>query len=110
MSAYSITPTDVRNAILRQNVELPSGKISGDATELTIRTFGRLNTEEDFNNLIIKNQNGADVKVKDIGQAILGPENEESILKESGVPMNAIAIIPQPGTNYIAISDEIQKE
>lgn len=109
MSAFSLTPQDVQTALLRENVELPSGKISGDATELGIRTFGKLNTEQEFNNLIIKNVNGADVKLNDIGEAVLGPENEESVLKESGVPMIAIAIVPQPGTNYIAISDDVKK-
>ncbi|MEX1202539.1 MAG: efflux RND transporter permease subunit [Ferruginibacter sp.] len=109
MSAYSLTPQDVQGALLRENVELPSGKVTGDATELGIRTFGKLNTEEEFNNLIIKNVNGADIRLKDIGEAVLGPENEESVLKESGVPMIAIAVIPQPGTNYIAISDDVQK-
>ncbi len=109
LSAYALTPQDVRSALLRENVELPSGKISGDATELGIRTFGKLNTEEEFNNLIIKNINGTDIRVKDIGEAVLGPENEESILKESNVPMIAIAIIPQPGTNYIEISNEVNK-
>jgi multidrug efflux pump len=109
MSAYALTPQDVQAALLRENVELPSGKVSGDATELGIRTFGKMNTEEEFNNLIIKNINGSDIRLKDIGEAVLGPENEESVLKESSVPMIAIAVIPQPGTNYIAISDDIQK-
>ncbi|MBL0182016.1 MAG: efflux RND transporter permease subunit [Chitinophagaceae bacterium] len=109
LSAFSLTPADVQTALLKENVELPSGKISGDATELSIRTFGRLNTEEEFNNLIVKNVNGTDVRLKDVGEAVLGPENEESVLKESGVPMIAIAVIPQPGTNYIAIADEITK-
>ena len=109
LSAYSHTPSDVQAALQRENVELPSGKISGDATELSIRTFGRLNTEEEFNNLIVKNVNGADIRLKDIGEAVLGPENEESVLKESGIPMIAIAVIPQPGTNYIAIADEVSK-
>ena len=109
MSAYALTPQDVQAALLRENVELPSGKVAGNATELGIRTFGKLNTEEEFNNLIIKNVNGADIRLKDIGEAVLGPENEESVLKESGVPMIAIAVIPQPGTNYIAISDDVQK-
>ncbi len=93
----------------KENVELPSGKISGNATELTVRTFGRLNTEEEFNNIIIKNINGADVRVKNIGDAVLGPENEETILKESGIPMIGLAIVPQPGSNYIAISNEFYK-
>ena len=109
LTAYKLTPLDVQNALFRENVDLPSGKISGNATELSVRTFGRLNTEEEFNNIIIKNVNGSDVKVKDIGEAVLGPENEESQLRESGIPMIAMAIIPQPGSNYVAISDEFYR-
>lgn len=107
--AYNLTAKDVQNALLRENIELPSGKISGNTTELTVRTFGRLNTEDDFNNLIVKNIEGRDIKLKDIGYAVLGPENEETILKESGIPMIALAIVPQPGSNYVAIADEFYK-
>ncbi len=109
LSAYGLTPMDVRNALNRENVELPTGKISGNSTELTVRTFGRLNTEEEFENLTIKSTGGAEIKFKDIGYATLGPENEETVLKESMVPMIACAIIPQPGANYVAISDEFFK-
>ncbi len=109
LTAYSLTPNDVQIALNRENVELPSGKISGNATELIVRTFGRLNTEEEFNNIIIKNVNGSDISIKDIGYAELGLENEESQLRESGIPMIALAIIPQPGTNYVAISNEFYK-
>lgn len=52
--ALNLTANDVQAALLRENVELPSGKISGNTTELTVRTFGKLNTEEEFNNLIVK--------------------------------------------------------
>lgn len=109
LTAYNLTPNDVQAALLRENVELPSGKISGSTTELTVRTFGRLNTEEEFNSIIIKNVAGSDVRVRDIGEAVLGPENEETVLKESGVPMIALAIVPQPGSNYVQISDEFYK-
>ena len=109
LSAYNLTPRDVQVALQNQNVELPSGKIAGNATELSVRTFGKINTEEEFNNVIIKSINGADIKLKEIGEAVLGPENEESILKESGVPMIALALVPQPGSNYVAISDEFYK-
>ena len=109
MSAYGLTPSDVSQALARENVELPSGKISGNTTELTVRTFGRLTTEEDFNNVIIKNQEGSDIRLKDIGEAVLGPENEETMLKESRIPMIAMALIPQPGSNYVAISNEFFK-
>src|SRR5690349_20326780 len=109
LSAYNLTPGDVADALNRENVELPSGKIAGNATELSVRTFGRLSTEEDFNNVIIKNVNGADIRLKQIGEAVLGPENEETVLKESRIPMIALAIVPQPGTNYVAISKEFYK-
>ncbi len=109
LNAYSLVPADVQAALLRENVELPAGKVTGDATELVVRTFGRLNTEEEFNNIVIKNVNGGEVKVKDVGEAVLGPENEETALKESGIPMIALAIIPQPGANYVSISDEFYK-
>ena len=107
--AYNITANDVQAALLRENVELPSGKISGNNTELTVRTFGKLNTEEEFNNLIVKNINGADIRLQQVGEAVLGPENEETVLKGDGIPMIALAIIPQPGSNYVSISDEFYK-
>ncbi|KAA2244590.1 efflux RND transporter permease subunit [Chitinophaga agrisoli] len=109
LSAYSLTPSDVQDALLRENVELPSGKITGNATELTVRTFGRLDTEEEFDDLIIKNVNGNVIHLRDIGQAILGPENEETVLKESGVPQIALGLIPQPGSNYVAIANEFNR-
>lgn len=109
LSAYSLTAADVQGALLRENVELPSGKISGNSTELIVRTFGRLNTEEEFNDIIIKSSEGSNVRVSDIGEAVLGPENEETVLKESGIPMIALALVPQPGSNYVSISDEFYK-
>ena len=87
LNSYGLIASDIQTAIQRQNVELPSGKISGDATELSVRTFGKINTEEEFNNIIVKNINGTDIKLKDVGEAVLGPENEESMLKTNGVPM-----------------------
>ncbi|HMP86367.1 MAG TPA: efflux RND transporter permease subunit, partial [Lacibacter sp.] len=107
--AYGLTTRDVQAALQRENVELPAGKISGNTTELTVRTFGRLNTEEDFNNLIVRNINGRDIRLSEVGEAVLGPENEETILKDRGIPMIALAIVPQPGSNYVAIADEFYK-
>ena len=107
--AFNITANDVQAALLRENVELPSGKISGSNTELTVRTFGKLNTEEEFNNLIIANVGGADVRLSNVGEAVLGPENEETVLKGDGILMIALAVIPQPGSNYVSISDEFYK-
>ena len=109
LNALGITVGDVQAALSRENSELPSGKIAGSSIELSVRTFGRMSTEEDFNNLIIKNVNGVDVKLNDVGEAILGPENEETLLRGNGTPMIALAIIPLPGSNYVSISNEFYK-
>lgn len=109
MQAYGISMDDVQQALLTQSVELPAGKISGNTTELSVRTFGKLNTEEQFNNLIVKNIGGVNIKLRDVADVVLGPENEESGLKESGVPMIMLAVIPQPGANYVSIADEFYK-
>jgi hydrophobe/amphiphile efflux-1 (HAE1) family protein len=109
MAGYGITFPDVQAALDKQNVELPAGKLAGNNTELAVRTLGKLNTEDDFNRLIVKNVDGTDVHLGDIGEAILGSTNEETQLKESGVPMVALALIPQPGSNYVAIADEFYK-
>lgn len=110
MSSMRITPVDVRNALMNANVELPSGRIEGDDTELTIRTIGRIETVEQFNNLIIKENNGAIIRFKDVGYAELRPENERSLLRGNGaIPMIGIAITPQPGANYVSIAEEFYK-
>ena len=109
LAAYQLTPIDVQNALNKANIELPSGKISGSATELTVNTLGRINTEEEFNELIIKDVEGQTVRLKDIGYATLGTENFETGLKEKGAGMVALALVPQPGANYVEISDEFYK-
>ena len=106
LAGYQLTPMDVRNAINRENVELPSGTIEGTNTQLTIRTLGLMTTPKEFNDLIIKQSGDQIVRFKDIGRAELGPEDIRGILKRDGVPMVMIAIIPQPGSNHIDIVDE----
>ena len=109
LSTYGLTALDVKTAIDRENIELPSGKITGDNTELTVNTAGRFMTEEDFNNMVVQAVNGREVRLSDVGQAVLGPENEETILKEKNIPMVALALVPQPGSNHVAISEEFYK-
>ncbi len=107
LAAYNLTPIDVRNALLAENIELPSGRVEGANTELTVRTQGRLSTPEEFNNLIIKEESGTIVRFRDIGYAELGPENLRTVLKRDGVPMVGNAIVPQPGSNQIEITDMV---
>ncbi len=109
LAARNLTIQDVYNALLRENVELPAGKISGDQTDLTIKTFGRLTTEEDFEHLIIQSDANGTILFGDVGEAVLGPENPETISRLSNVTAVSVAIIPQPGSNYVAIADEFYK-
>lgn len=109
MAAYKITPMDVKNAIDRENVELPSGSIEGDNMELSIRTLGLMETPEEFNNLIIKEDQQSVIRFRDIGTAELDAENRKNIMRRNGVPMVSVVIIPQPGANQIDISDEVMK-
>ncbi len=109
LAGYGLTPMDVRNAINRENVELPSGSIEGTNTQLTIRTMGLMTTPREFNELIIKQSGELIVRFKDVGRAELGPEDIRGILKRDGIPMVMIAMIPQPGSNHIDIVDEVYR-
>jgi multidrug efflux pump len=109
LAAYNLTPLDVQRALINENVELPSGRIEGNYTELTVRTMGRMTSVDEFNNLIIKQTNGSPIKLQDVGRAELGPLNERTILKRDGVPMVGVVLIPQPGANQIEIADEFYK-
>ena len=107
MSGYGVTPVDVKDAIDRENVELPSGSIEGNTTELTIRTLGLMHTPEEFNNLIIKTDGSSIVRFSDIGRAELGAADIKSYMKMNGVPMVGVVVIPQPGANHIEIADAV---
>ena len=110
LASYGLTVADVRKALNEQNVELPSGKITGNNTELTVKTVGNLTSADEFNNIIIKADGEKIIRLSDIGSATLGPENIETQLTQSGKPMVAVAIVPLPGANYIDISDAFYKE
>ncbi|MDO5488494.1 MAG: efflux RND transporter permease subunit [Bacteroidaceae bacterium] len=107
MSGYSVTPMDVKSALDRENVELPSGSIEGNTTELTIRTMGQMHTTEEFNNLVVKEQDGRIVRFSDIGRAELSPRDIKSYMKMNGVPMVGVVVVPQPGANHIDIADAV---
>lgn len=109
LASYGLTPLDVKQALDRENVELPSGKVAGNSTELTVRTVGKLKDERSFNEMVIRSDGDKVIRFKDVGYAALGPENEETILRQSGIPMIGLGVVPQPGANYIAIADEFYK-
>lgn len=109
MNAYGVAFSDIRTALNSENVELPPGKIYGDNTEMLIRTLGRLTTEKQFRDLIIREDSAGIVRMSDIARVELGPEVLEQSWKYNGVNAVGLAIIPQPGANNIRIADEFYK-
>jgi len=109
LSAYSLTIEDIRQALNRENIELPGGKVRGNETQLIVKTFGKLTTEDDFNDLILREDNNGVVRFKDIGYAQLGPNNEEQSSRKNNVASVNMGILPQPGSNQIEIADEVYK-
>ena len=107
MSGYGITPMDVKNALDKENVELPSGSIEGDNTELAIRTLGLMHTTDEFNNLVIREKEGRIIRFSDIGRAELSARDLKSYMKMNGVPMVGVVVIPQPGANHINIAEAV---
>jgi multidrug efflux pump len=110
LAAYGCTVAEVRDALNKQNVELPSGKITGDNTELTVKTVGNLSKPEEFNNIIIRSEGEKIVRFSDVGSATLGPENVETKMTQSGTPLVGVAIVPLPGANYLDIATDFYKE
>ena len=109
LAAYKLTINDIRLAMDRENIELPGGKIRGNTTQLIVKTFGKLTTEADFNDLILREDNNGVVRFKDVGLAELGPDTEESVSRKNNVPSVNLGIIAQPGSNQIEITDEVYK-
>lgn len=109
LAVHGLTPSDVQKALDAQNVDLPSGRLEGATSELSLRTLGRLSTPEEFDNLIIKQEDGRQILFSDIGHAELGAENLRTGFKSERLFRIGVAIIPQPNTNAIAIADEFQK-
>ena len=109
LAAYNLTPMDVKQALNKENVELPAGKITGNSTDLSVNNLGKLTDVAAFENMIIQSTNQQIIRFKDIGYCEIGPENEETMLRQSGAPMIGLGVVPQPGANYIEIADEFYK-
>lgn len=109
MNAYNVSFSDIRSALNSENIDLPPGKIYGTNTELTIRTVGRFTTEEQFRNLIIREDSTGIIRLSDVADVELGAEQYEQSWKYNGVNAVGLYVVPQPGANNIAIADEFYK-
>ena len=108
LASYRLSPVDVRNAVRRENVELPAGRIEGQDIELAVRTMSRLKTPEEFGDLILKSEGSRIVRLRDVGKAEIGAQNERTVLKKNGIPMVAVVASPQPGGNFVKIADDFR--
>jgi len=109
LAAYGISPLDVRAALNRENIELPSGRIEGESIELPVKTLSRLNTAAEFEAVIVKRSGDSIVRLRDIGYAELGAQNERGALKLGDLPIAGLYFKQQPGANQIEIVDELRR-
>lgn len=109
LQAYQVTLSDIQRAVQTENIELPAGRLEGSSTEIGLKTMGRLNNPEDYNQLIIKQSNGQNVRLRDVGYAIIEPEDLRGILKRDMKPMIGIPVFARQGANTVAMANEIYK-
>ncbi|MDE5100544.1 MAG: efflux RND transporter permease subunit, partial [Trichodesmium sp. St16_bin4-tuft] len=109
MAARNITALDVKQALRQQNVEIPSGRIEGKSTEYPIRTIGRLQTPEAYENLVIRrNDDTSLTRFKDIGRAEIGAESNRTIARYNGKPAIGIGISKLSGANIIEVATSVK--
>ncbi|MBF0412890.1 MAG: efflux RND transporter permease subunit [Desulfamplus sp.] len=108
--AYQIAASDVLNALKRQNIELPAGRIESRSMEYTIKVKGEITRVSEFNDIIIAYYNGAPIRIKDIGRAEDGMAEKRSLARFNGVPAVGMGIQKQSGSNTVEIIERIKKE
>ncbi|MDI1234458.1 MAG: efflux RND transporter permease subunit [bacterium] len=109
MSAFGITVADIKSTLDKENIDLPGGKVAGNNTELVVKTLGKLTTENDFRQLILRENADGIIRLGDVAEVRLGSEVEEVGFRLNGANVVACGIAPQPGANFIKISDEFYK-
>ena len=110
LSAYNLSIQQVKDIIKRQNVEIPGGRITWDVREQGIRTLGRLERVEDFDDLIIADYKGAPVRIKDIGYAVDSEEEPRTLSRLDGKSAVSLLIRKQSGTNTVQVTDKIKEK
>jgi multidrug efflux pump len=110
LAAYALTPQDVEDALRRQNVEVPAGRIESRNREFTVLSESDLRTPEQFNALIVREVKGYPVRLKDIGRAELGPQDERNIVRVDGKPAVGLGVVKQSTANTLAVARAVRGE
>ena len=110
MAAHQLTVLDVEKALQQQNVELPSGRVENLSREMTIQMRGELKTPAEFNNLVVRNDADRLVRLRDIGEARAGVENERTVARNNGRPCIFLGIVKQSKANTVEVANGIKAE
>ena len=110
LAAYALTPQDVEDALRRQNVEVPAGRIESRQREFTVLSESDLRTPGQFNALIIREVNGYPVRLSDVGRAEVGPQDERNIVRVDGKPAVGLGVVKQSTANTLAVAQAVKNE
>ena len=108
LAAHNLTVQDVEDALRRQNVEIPAGRIESREREFTVLSETDLNTPQQFNELILDDSRGYLLRLADVGYAEIGPRDERSIVRFKGLPAVSMGVIKQATANPLEISDGLE--
>ncbi|HHW77515.1 MAG TPA: efflux RND transporter permease subunit [Xanthomonadaceae bacterium] len=108
MAAYGLTPQDVENALNRQNIELPSGRIESRQREFTVLTESDLRTPEQFSDLIVKEAKGYPIRLRDIGYAEIGAADERNAVRVNGNPSVGLGVVKQSTANTLSVAQAVR--
>ncbi|MBP0049401.1 efflux RND transporter permease subunit [Marinobacterium sp. AK62] len=109
MAAYRIVPQDIEAALSAQNVEIPAGRIESREREFTVLAQTDLNTVEEFERVIIRNDDGYPVRIQDVARVEIAPESERNIARFSGDTAVALGVIKQSTANPLDVSAGVRK-
>ena len=110
LAAYEIPVTTVRDALTRQNADVPGGNVNTGREELVLRTLGRYTDPRGFEDLVIANVNGSPIRLRDVGHVEDGTKEQRSLARLNGVPTVTLEIRRQSGANTIDVINGIKKE
>jgi multidrug efflux pump len=110
LTARNLTIADVTAALQRENVDIPSGRVESTDREFTVRSLGELKTPTAYEKLIVATLNGEPVRLRDVAQVEVGPEDERKIVRFNGVPAVALGVVKQSKANTLSVADAVHQE
>ena len=109
LAAYQISIAQIRQALERQNTDVPGGNVTTGKEELTLRTLGRFTDPRQFDNLVIANVNGSPVRLRDVGRVEDGTKEQRSFSRLNGVPTVTLDIRRQSGANTVEVINGLKE-